>query len=1013
MMRKFLPLLFLIVLISSTKAQDDRAEFYHAKTCYSHELDERFLSQGNNREIYKARKKVYKEAARKYLLNRANKSTNAIRTISIVVHVVYNGSTGSTDVAVTDADINEIISILNEDYTRTNPDASDTRAIFNSVVGDAQLNFCLAQTDPSGNPTTGIVRVDTDEDYFDPDLESDEMKYAPGATIPAGATGTTGNGDPAWDPDTYMNIWICNITNGAGAGVAGYAYLPAAAGLSYDGLVLDSDIGVGPYGGADNRTATHEIGHYLGLQHTWADSPTCSVDDGFADTPESNYDQMDVYTCDPNATTPNSCDEGTGDLPDQYENYMSYASCQNMFSAEQVAYMNGVIDSDRSGIIDNGLCGTVVPLDADFTADITTANIGQTITFTNTSVGTGISTYDWDFDGSATAATPQTDNTSGPVAVTYNATGTYTVSLTIGDGTTTDTETKTQYITIVDPNALQFDFTGTPTTVVVGANVDFTSTVIANGPITTWNWTFTGADTPTSNAEFPTVTWSTIGDYDVSLMAYSASDTQTVTKTAYIHVIDSSTVPVANFQASQTTITPGTSIDYTNLSTNQSLIDSSLWILENADAPNNNITVAGAGNLAAVAYNTVPGHYDATLIIYCSLGNDTMYKNDYIYVIDPNNLDTVYANFKATTPRLIQQGWTVDFTDLSVGPVTNWHWEFEGGTPATFDGQYPPSITYNSTDGPFDVSLEVSNTSYADTASKPEYIVVITQWPWPDEDGFCENDLANMPKSEAKAAYHLTSNAGDWGYFPGHNYLKVKYYAEKFTNYTFDKIREIYVSPSRIQNNSQNYNEVKYYIWSVDSLTGMPGEILGSKKTYISDYTQDQYNPVVFDDPVEVSEEFYVGFYLKYPSVSSGEPQDTFAVYFSGNRPNGPNTTVCAKSTNNWMTPTQMLGDTLEISLNMRLKACIIKVNEIDYSNEVKLYPNPTKAKVTIELGDIPVINPDIKVYDITGRLINARITHTYGNNYELDLKSQQSGMYFVTFDFIDSKVTKKISLVK
>ena len=648
------------------------------------------------------------------------------------------------------------------------------------------------------------------------------------------------------------------------------------------------------------------------------------------------------------------------------------------------------------------------------TADINTAtwnvSVGASVDFTDASFGGKgtINSWAWTFN----SATPATETVQNPTGIVWATAGTYTVQLCV-ETDSSETDCVTYNIIVSNPTDLQFDFTGTPTTVVAGGTVDFSSTLIANGPITTWAWSFIDADVTTSSAEFPTATWSVVGDYEVSLTASSSDDTQTVTKTAYIHVIDSTSIPLADFGASQTIILPGAIIDYTNLSTNPTVIDSSLWILENADVPNDNIVVMAAGDLASVAYNTTPGYYNATLIIYTALGNDTMFKDDYIYVIDPSDLTPVHANFVATTDRLIQQGWTVEFTDLSTGPVTDWFWEFEGGSPATFSGQFPPAITYNSTDGPFDVKLSVSNSSYADTAYKPEYIIVITEYPWPDPDGFCEEDLANMPKSEARAAYHLISNPGEWGYFPGHNHLKIKYYAEKFTNYTFDKIREVYVAPSRIQNNSQHYNKVKYYVWDVDSVTGMPGNALGYKTTYISDYTQLQYYPVVFDEPIDVFEEFYVGFYLYYPSSSSGEPQDTFATFFSGNRPNGPNTTVCAKSSNNWMTPTQMLGDTLEVSLNIRLKACIIKVDVVDYSDEVKLYPNPTKSKVTIELGDIPVINPDIRVYDITGRRVDAIVTHTYANNYELDLGSQQTGFYFVEFDFIDAKVVKKISLMK
>ena len=707
----------------------------------------------------------------------------------------------------------------------------------------------------------------------------------------------------------------------------------------------------------------------------------------------------------------NNGDDNGGSVFDYYAFPGNPAGCliaPNRDVVEQDLYPNGGVMGVFSGY---GIGQYACKIQCDFQGVPTTVTYGQTVNFTDLSTEYPAVSWEWAFqNGQTTSSNVQNPN------IQYTVLGTHDVQLIVFDGLKYDTMLKADYIEVIEPAELLAVFTSNTQEIIAGQSVDFTDLSLGgSGPPDSWSWDFSGSTTPTSNTQNPTgVQYNNPGYYTVSLtVSNNAGETDDEVKVNYIHVIDPDSLPKADFQASQTTILPGTTIDYANLSTFSNMIDSSQWVLESADAPNNNITVMLNGDLPTVAYNTAPGLYDATLIIYYPLGSDTMRKDDYIYVVDPNDLDTVYANFAATTPRLIQQGWTVEFTDLSVGPVTNWHWEFEGGTPSSFDGQYPPAITYNSTDGPFDVTLEVSNANYADTAYKPEYIVVITQWPWPDEEGFCEDDLTNMQTGEQIApARHLISNPEEWGYFPGHNYLKVKYYAEKFTNYTFDKIREVHIAPSRIQNNSQNYNKVKYYVWDVDSVTGMPGEVLGYKTTYISDYTQQQYYNVVFDEPIEVSEEFYVGFYLYYPSASSGEPQDTFATYFSGNRPNGPNTTVCAKSTNNWLTPTQMLGDTLEMSLDLRLKACIIKVKEIDYSEEVNLYPNPTTGKVTIELGDIPVINPTVDVFDLTGRKIYTNCVHTYGNTYELDLRGNETGFYIINMNFGDAQVTKKITLI-
>lgn len=94
-----------------------------------------------------------------------------------------------------------------------------------------------------------------------------------------------------------MNIWLCNISGG----ILGYAQFPQsplggmgcnAQAAATDGVVfLYNSIGksaitgfTGPYN--EGRTATHEIGHWLGLRHIWGDGG-CTVDDYCNDTPEA------------------------------------------------------------------------------------------------------------------------------------------------------------------------------------------------------------------------------------------------------------------------------------------------------------------------------------------------------------------------------------------------------------------------------------------------------------------------------------------------------------------------------------------------------------------------------------------------------------------------------------------------------------------------------------------------------------------------------------------------------
>ena len=252
-------------------------------------------------------------------------------TVPVVVHVVWNTSAEN----VPTASIMNMITTLNEDFSQTNPDISGVRPAFTGSIGNPDIQFCLATTDPNGNPTTGIVRVQTTDTWFNPDTQTDDMKSAP-------------LGSPAWDPESYLNIWICDITSGASGGAitVGYAYLPVGGvvGTSIDGLVVDYDYGV------SGRTATHEIGHYFGLDHPWGDGG-CSSDDGFTDTP--NTDEP-TFSC--ANTSLLNCSVLT-----QYENFMDYSNCPVMYTTQQSSYMRNILQGVRSSLLSSPGCGGVNP----------------------------------------------------------------------------------------------------------------------------------------------------------------------------------------------------------------------------------------------------------------------------------------------------------------------------------------------------------------------------------------------------------------------------------------------------------------------------------------------------------------------------------------------------------------------------------------------------------------------------------------------------------------------------
>lgn len=235
--------------------------------------------------------------------------------IPVVVHVLYNTSAQN----ISDVQILSQIRILNEDFRRTNPDKNNTPSIFQSVAADVQIEFRLATKDPSGNPTTGIVRKYTSVTTFS---DYTKMKY------------NSQGGSDAWNTSKYLNIWVCNLSGG----LLGFATFPGSGGSSTDGIVVTTrafgDIGDLYSSFNLGRTATHEVGHYLNLYHIWGDGG-CGVDDGVADTPVAGGANYDGLPC----TFPgsNSCNTGAGDLPDMFQNYMDYSddACMNLFTSGQ------------------------------------------------------------------------------------------------------------------------------------------------------------------------------------------------------------------------------------------------------------------------------------------------------------------------------------------------------------------------------------------------------------------------------------------------------------------------------------------------------------------------------------------------------------------------------------------------------------------------------------------------------------------------------------------------------
>ena len=236
------------------------------------------------------------------------------------------------------------IDVLNQDYQALNAEIPSIPAVFQPLIADIELEFCLAAVDPDGNQTTGITRKFTNN--------------------PVGIGGITAihysvlGGQDAWDTERYLNIWVAKFAGGIG----GISSFPGIGPPEEDGVEVNylqfGNINVDPPYHL-GRTLTHEIGHYFNLEHPWGPSITdCCEDDFVADTPESCETYIGQCPTHPAV----SCS-----IPDIFMDFMFYSDddCMGMFTNGQKMRMLATLNTLRQGLLENDVCEYVPTTEAD------------------------------------------------------------------------------------------------------------------------------------------------------------------------------------------------------------------------------------------------------------------------------------------------------------------------------------------------------------------------------------------------------------------------------------------------------------------------------------------------------------------------------------------------------------------------------------------------------------------------------------------------------------------------
>jgi len=631
--------------------------------------------------------------------------TDEVYTIPVVVHVIHTGEAYGTGTNITDEQIYSAIEALNEDFRRM----TGTNGYGNGV--DVRIEFCLAARNPSGQPSNGIVRVNGNSvaNYASMGIEASSGTGAVEESVKALST---------WPRASYMNIWIVNEieNNDGGSGIQGYAYFPVNSPI--DGIVLLYNA-FGTVGNLKsytnmNRTLTHEVGHYLGLYHTFNSTSSC--------TGETNCTTQGDRVCDtPPTIQAGSCSSPACSGTQQVENYMDYTSqtCQDMFTEGQKLRMRTTLETQRTSIITSMGCMPVYQNDIGITAvisptgtncaggltpQVTLANFGGN-TLTSAAIqynvnGSGSSTYNWSGSlapGSSVTVTLPSIN-PGAGSHTFYA---WTSAPNGGTDENAANNQSTGAFSVTAGSAAQLDvvldYYGTETSWIISDANDVT--LMTGGPYVNGQQGLhnvtpvclaEGCYTLTMNDVYGDGQGFTNGSFiltaaDGSVLAQGAGNwgDQSINDFCIEATTPQGEAPVASFNIQDNTICRNVQNDYTSTSTQTPTSYS--WVFEGGTP-----ATSTQQNPQNVTYATA-GTYDVTLTATNAYGSNT-------YVCA--NCVTVYADpavtLAGTNPGCgVQANGSVTSSVTGTGPFT-YSWS-NGATTANLSnvgaGNYTVTVT--------------------------------------------------------------------------------------------------------------------------------------------------------------------------------------------------------------------------------------------------------------------------------------------------------------------------------
>ncbi|MCX7552125.1 FISUMP domain-containing protein [Xanthomarina sp. F2636L] len=261
-----------------------------------------------------------------------------IYNIPIVFHIVHKNF---KDGDISDEHFKNLVALVNERINFV--DIKNIDSIFKNIVAKPNVNFYLPKVDENCNEIDNISWHYTHVEKYIMHLDDvfafkrKESGYM--------------------DSKKFLNVWFVNFSNRTD-NVGAYRSFN----FQLDGIVVDFEqlnyVNF-PF------LLIHEIGHWLGLEHIWGNTPfyvegNCWDDDGIKDTPNQKGPNIRTKTsgefCDENSTT-------------NHQNFMDYSYDVGMFTHGQKKAMRDYIYKKRRSILWKSNCNNNSELITGFIKD--------------------------------------------------------------------------------------------------------------------------------------------------------------------------------------------------------------------------------------------------------------------------------------------------------------------------------------------------------------------------------------------------------------------------------------------------------------------------------------------------------------------------------------------------------------------------------------------------------------------------------------------------------------------